>query len=83
MWFFTIFVGFIASFYLGCWVLYKGIKKVVQRDSLIERDLRFAGTILRKQNETFDGEGLRVARRETKTAFQRRHRLGEQNARKL
>ena len=35
MWFFTIFVGFIASFYLGCWVLYKGIKKVVQRDSLI------------------------------------------------
>lgn len=35
MWFFAIFVGFIASFYLGCWVLYKGIKKVLQRDSLI------------------------------------------------
>jgi hypothetical protein len=35
MWFFTIFVGFIASFYLGCWVLYRGIKKLVQRDSLI------------------------------------------------
>ena len=35
MWFFTIFVGFIASFYLGCWVLYKGIRKIIQRDSLI------------------------------------------------
>jgi hypothetical protein len=35
MWFFTIFVGFIASFYLGCWVLYRGIKKLVQRDSLV------------------------------------------------
>lgn len=35
MWFFTIFVGFIASFYLGCWVLYKAIRKIVQRDSLI------------------------------------------------
>jgi hypothetical protein len=33
MWFFTIFVGFIGSFYLGCWVLYKGIKKIIQRDS--------------------------------------------------
>jgi hypothetical protein len=35
MWFFTIFVGFIASFYLGCWVLYKGVTKIVQRDSLL------------------------------------------------
>jgi hypothetical protein len=34
MWFFTIFVGFIASFYLGCWVLYKGVKKIVERDSI-------------------------------------------------
>jgi hypothetical protein len=34
MWFLTIFVGFIGSFYLGCWVLYKGIDKIVQRDSL-------------------------------------------------
>lgn len=34
MWFLSIFVGFIASFYLGCWLLYKGIRKITQRDSL-------------------------------------------------
>jgi hypothetical protein len=33
MWFFTIFAGFIGSFYLGCWVSYKGIKKIIHRDS--------------------------------------------------
>lgn len=45
MWFLAIFVGFIASFYLGCWVLYRGIKKIVQRDSLFHAVLLMVLTI--------------------------------------
>jgi hypothetical protein len=41
MWFLTIFVGFITSFYLGCWVLYKGIKKITQRDRLFHAIILF------------------------------------------